>query len=222
MHYRDWTAVQVREWIEEAAKTTSRLSGRVGPKKEPGNAMPEIVREAWKDAAPNNTPDRIIPSARALACMEAVWGWINALQREEERRLLYDWSAAKALGKGSLARVIEQSEYAERTFSRAVNRVCQRIADSLNRKQEVRLTMAVDDVSVMGDPTRVSQVASVSRAKRQPTAERYFDRLTHDDSAEAAVATGKMLAAINKRRQNQARRAAERRARQQEKRKAEA
>lgn len=210
MHYRDWTAQQVRDWLIEAAETATRLPGGYGPRRD-GNSMPEIVREKWKDAAPNSTISRQPPSSHALSRMELVWSWVNSLEHEAERRLLYEWSEAKALGRGYLARIIENSAYSERTFRRAVNRVCKRIADEQNRKCEIRLVMPVDGVSVMGDAVTDFSVSSKTCAHTpSPRFVRSVDKLHHDID-DASI--GKQLAAINRRRQNEARRKAERQAR---------
>jgi hypothetical protein len=44
----------------------------MGPRKF-GNAMPETVREKWKDAAPMTTASQPAASSHAIARMEAVW-----------------------------------------------------------------------------------------------------------------------------------------------------
>lgn len=217
MHYTDWTARQVKEWIVEAASTTSMLSGRYGPRKF-GNGMPEVVREKWKDAAPMATPSRSIPSSHALDRMEAVWAWINALPSEADRRLLYEWAEAKALGRGNLAAVISRSEYAERTYRMLVTRLCQRIADNLNQVYEVRLTVRVDEIAAIGDPVRDFTVRSGSYGPRTPKAWMATDaKPHHNEDTDSCQSEGKYLAGVNKRRQNQARRAAERKAKREAK-----
>lgn len=218
MHYRDWTATQVRDWLIEAARTVRSLPRDNGPR-EFGNAMPEIVREKWKDAAPSTAHSRDLASSHAIARMEAVWSWVNDLPREEDRRLMYEWGEAKALGKGYLARVMERNEITERTLRNVVTRICQRIADGLNRKHEIRLTIPLDPVSEISDPVCDFSVQSkyCATAVKSPKFVREDDHLTCDDSKEGKQALGKHLAAINRRRQNQARRKAERQAKKRQK-----
>lgn len=209
IHYRDWTARQVRDFLIEGAKTTRMLHGGHGPR-EFGNSMPTVVREAWKDAAPMTTTSRPIPSSHALARMEMVWGWINALPREADRRLLYEWSEAKALGRGYLARVMERNDTTERTLRHAVTRICQGIANSLNRKHEIRLTMPVDEPAGFSDPVHDFDVRSAVRVARQPRHTAPTEKLTNDSSPEAVEARDKHMARVMRSRKNRAKRAAER------------
>lgn len=218
MHYRDWTAEQVRDWLIEAAETANKLPGGYGPKKQPGNSMPAVVLEKWKDAAPTTEPSRPIASSGALSRMEQVWSWINKLPHKQERDLLYDWSEAKALGRGYLARVMERNEITERTLRRAVMAVCQGIANALNRKHAIRLTMKVDGVSVIGDPVCDFSVSSkyCARAPRTPKSVRTLDaKPLNDKSPEGVESFTKHLARVNRHRRNQAKREAERRERRQ-------
>lgn len=219
MHYRDWTAAQVRDVIIEAAHTVSLLPDDWRPKKET-NALPETVREQWKDQA-NEVRYRRRASAGEISRMEMAWGWINSLDHEPERRLLYEWTEAKALGKGYLARVMARNELTERTMRRAVTRVCQRIADSLNRKHEIRLTVGVDEMSVISEISRADKVAVKKCAPpKTPRAQRSFEHLEHDRSKAGHDQFAKHLAAVNRRRKNEAMRKAQRDAKKRKQREA--
>lgn len=221
MHYRDWTATQVRDWLIEAASTVRSLPRANGPKKS-GNCHPEIVRESWKDTKSADTDGhaRHVSSSFAIARMEAVWSWVNDLPREEDRRLMYEWAEAKALGKGYLAVVMERNELTERTLRRAVLCLCQRIADGLNRKHEIRLTIPLDPVSEISDPVRDFSVASkyCAAAPKTPKAMKTWDAVpTHSRDPQDKAEFAKHLKAVNRSRANRQKREAERRAKKRQK-----
>lgn len=212
MHYREWTARQVRDWIEEAAATVLMLPKDWLPRKD-GNSFPETVREKWKDAAGEMVYHRQ-PTSGELSRMEQVWTWINDLP-EEERRLLYGWGEAKVTRNRTLRYFAEENSISERTLRYAVTRVCQRIADGLNRKHEIRLTAAVDPIAEIGDPVRDFSVASnnCAKPKRSPKAERAIDaKPLHDDTPEGIESFEKHLNRVNRSRRNRAKRASDRKA----------
>lgn len=206
--YQDWTAEQVRDWLVEAAATADKLPGGYGPRREPGNGMPEVVREKWKDAAPNATVSRPHASSFAIARMEAVWTWVNGLSREDDRRLLYDWSEAKALGRGYLHRIMERNPLTERTLSNSVLALCQGVAKSLNRKQEVRLSGPIDEAIEISDPVRDYSVASKNCATppKTPRHTGPSEKSRHDSSEATILSIEKHMAAVRRRRQNEAKR----------------
>ncbi|WP_136659110.1 DUF6362 family protein [Nitratireductor sp. XY-223] len=130
--FEDWTAKAVEHRVVEAAETLALCPRALGPKAF-GNAMPEPLRRQIDAYASNAPRYRRRPSAGAIDRMEACWAWINALEDEAERRLLYDWARAKC-GRGRSLHLLAQLEgVSGRTLRREITRICTAIASSLNR-----------------------------------------------------------------------------------------
>lgn len=146
LSYAVWTYRDVKSRVIEMAETLLRLPPVRGPKVY-GSAMPEMVREKWKDAAPTNGRLRLLPSAGAIGRMEECFDWINAYLDFGGRNRLYDYGFTKTRRGIYLEEYLERNEIARRTFERQIQRDCQTIADNLNRKLSVRFTIPVDDVS---------------------------------------------------------------------------
>lgn len=144
--YAAWHYEDVRARLLEMAETLIRLPPVRGPKVF-GNAMPETVKEAWKDAAPNNGRVRLLPSAGAIARMEECFDWINGYLDAEGRIAIYDYSFIRTRKGMYLLEYLEKNEIAKRTFYDRIQRYCQIIADNLNRKLSVRFTMPVDSAA---------------------------------------------------------------------------
>ncbi|WP_419906366.1 DUF6362 family protein [Hoeflea sp.] len=85
------------------------------------------------DSYSSNRPRyRRRPSADAIDRMEASWNWINALESDLDRRLLYRWARAKS-GQGQpLTSVAGDEGICKRTLRRKIDHICSLIADSLN------------------------------------------------------------------------------------------
>lgn len=162
LKYQAWSYEDVRARVIEMAETLLRLPPVRGPKVF-GNAMPETVREMWKDAAPVNGSLRILPSAGSIGRMEECSDWINTYLDEGGRRLLYDYGFTKTRKGLYLEQYLERNDLVRRTFERKIRRYCQAIADNLNRKLAIRLTMPLDGVSQIIIEEASTTVSSESR-----------------------------------------------------------
>ncbi|WP_156408845.1 DUF6362 family protein [Rhizobium sp. Root708] len=120
------------------AETLRRMPAARGPKAF-GSAMPETVRSVSEAFGYQPARYRQTASAGALGRMEGVFGWINALSDENERKLIYAWSWVKVRKGVTIARFAEENLLNERTLRRAITAICQSIADILNQKGQFRL-----------------------------------------------------------------------------------
>lgn len=141
MNFTDWTAKAVEIRILEMADTLRISPATRGPKAY-GNAMPEAVRR-YDDAYGFHTARyRETASAASLGRMEQVWNWINALPEEVDRKLIYAWSWVKVRKGMKLSAFAAENELTDRTLRREISRICQLIANNLNRSMQVRLNNA--------------------------------------------------------------------------------
>lgn len=161
MSYEVWTYDAVRARIIDAAETLLIGPADLGPRMV-GMGVFEEYRDDYRRG--ETTRYRRIPTARALAEMEETWTWINQWLCEKDRKLVYDYGFIMCRKGLTLGVWCEKNGWIKRTFERAVNRCCQAIADNLNRKHAIRLTMAVDDMSQNQSETASSKVTSDSRA----------------------------------------------------------
>ena len=139
MIFLDWTAKAVEHRILGMADTIRKLPAVRGPKAF-GSAMPDVVRRQVEAYGSNRSRYRETASAGELACMEEARDWINGLPDQAERRFIYAWSWTKVRRGFTVSRFAEENDMNERTLRRAVTAACQRIADNLNRAQQVRLS----------------------------------------------------------------------------------
>lgn len=152
MTFEVWTAAAVEGRIVEAAETlmqTPNVGFAAG-----GGMWPEYVRDY-----PKPMKTRVRPSPAALQRMEETWVWVNSILPEEDRKLIYAWSWFKARTDRKVAEFASREGMNSRTLRRAVVRICQRIANSLNQKRVTWQTVPVDAVS---DPKPVSASERVS------------------------------------------------------------
>lgn len=160
--YSTWDYADVRARVIEAADTL--MMGE--PDRGPGFAglMGDVV-QAYNDAygAAAATFKRI-PSPGAIARMEETWVWINTWLVEDDRRICYEYGFLMVRRGLTIQGWCERNGWIKRTFERAVNRCCQRIADRLNRKYAVRLTADVDAMSQITEKVASFQVVSDNRA----------------------------------------------------------
>lgn len=176
MKFGDWTAKAVEEWIIEMADTLRKLPAARGPKVF-GNAMPEALRSFEESYGAHAARYRENASAGALARMEQVFGWINALPQEADRKLIYAWSWVKVRRGRTISAFAEENAFNERTLRRAVTAICQAIADNLNQKGQVRLLApdcAVSEVQADIASTTVTSGNCVT-AWRSPDAKPQVD-----------------------------------------------
>lgn len=202
--YQTWTRSDVKARIIEAADTL--MMGE--PDRGPGYAglAGEIVREVAESYGYGSLAYRRIPSPGAIARMEETWEWINTCLDEAERRLVYEYGFLMTRKGLTIAGWCERNGWIRRTFERAVNRACQRIADDLNRKHHVRLTADIDVLSQITAKHVSFEVASDSRALvDHQTYHRAVDATpTHTPGSEAEIA--KHIEKVNKQRRDEAER----------------
>ncbi|AVA22482.1 DUF6362 family protein [Rhizobium sp. NXC24] len=141
MNFVDWTAKAVEARILEMADTL-RISPSVRGPKMFGNAMPESVRRYDESYGVQPARYRENASAASLGRMEQVWNWINALPSEADRKLIYAWSWVKVRRGMTISAFAVENDLNDRTLRRQIDRICQRIADNLNRIMLVRLNNA--------------------------------------------------------------------------------
>lgn len=202
--YEAWTYSHVKARIIEAAETLMLTA----PDRGPGFAglMGDIVREVAESYGYGSTSIRRIPSPGALQRMEETWAWINTYLDEADRRLVYDYGYLMTRKGLTITKWCERNGWIKRTFERAVNRACQRIADNLNRNLVIRLTVPVDLVSQNQSEHASTEVASDNRAlvKRTPY-HRADDAIpVHIPGTEAEIA--KYIEKVNKQRREEAER----------------
>lgn len=145
MKYEAWTARAVEDRVIEAAETLMLLPDVKGPSAY-GCAMPAYVQD-WNAYAAEPSRYKRRASREALDRMPETWGWINTFLDEADRRFLYAWAWIKARQGKKIADFASREGMNVRTLRRAVTRLCQRIANELNRNHAVRLNDHVDAVS---------------------------------------------------------------------------
>lgn len=200
--YAAWTYDAVRERVIEAAETLMMGEADRGP----GYAglMGEVVREVAESYGYGIAGFRRVPTAGALARMEETWTWINSWLEEKDRRLVYEYGFIMTRKGLTITKWCERNGWIKRTFERAVNRACQRIADNLNRNHAIRLTTDIDAVSQITDELASFEVASDNRAPVKPLPYHRADdaRPIHIPGTEAEIA--KHIEKVNKQRRAEA------------------
>lgn len=185
--YSTWTYSDVRARIIEAADTL--MMGE--PDRGPGFAglMGDVVREVAEGYGYDLATYKRVPSPGAIMRMEETWRWINTWLKEDDRRLCYEYGFIMTRKGHTIAGWCERNGWIKRTFERAVNRACQRVADELNRKYEVRLTADIDAVSQITAKSTPFEVVSDNRAPvRRKDYHRADDaKPTHSPGSEAEI-----------------------------------
>lgn len=201
--YQAWTYEMVRERIIEAAETLLMNPAAFGPRLI-GMALFDEYQDDYRRG--ETTRVRSAPSAHALAEMEETWTWINTCLPEKDRKLVYDYGFIMSRKGLTLKVWCERNGWIKRTFERAVAHCCQRIADELNRKHQVRLTVAFDYLSQNEAKHASFEVASDSRAPVKPKLYHRADDATptHTPGSEAAIAHH--IEKVNKQRREEAER----------------
>jgi hypothetical protein len=158
LNYEAWTAKAVEECVLEAAETLMRMPNdyRGG-----GGSIWGQYRDEY---GPTKTRIIVRPTGAAIDRMEKVWDWINRLPDQADRVLLYAWAWVKTRRGRSINDFASGEGMNVRTLRRAVTRICQLIANDLNRMQLVRLNSAVDLVSENQAELHPEQISSVSYA----------------------------------------------------------
>lgn len=152
-----WTAKAVEFRVLEAAETLM-LTPNVGGGG--GSAWPEYIPHY-----PRAMKIRIRPSPGALTRMLATWAWINALQSESDRRLLYAWAWTKTRKGKFIDDFASREGIKSRTLRWTITRICQAIADDLEQRKVPCFEQAVDYVAEI-EPETASQTVSSERSAK--------------------------------------------------------
>lgn len=157
MTYQAWTHKDVEARVVEAAATLMLM---------PNVKMPETVQAIWReykdDYGKGKTRYRKRPEGAAMDRMYETWGWINALEGEADRKLLYGWACVKARKGAKLKHFALENMMDDRFLKRKIDDLNQQIANNLNRLYLVRLTDGVDPVSENDDNSHQQTVSSES------------------------------------------------------------
>lgn len=146
MNFTAWTFEAIRERIVEAALTLRASPAALGPRMKSGS-MRDIVEEWAAYGAEEEKPRRLPPTAQALSRMEETWGWINSFLAEAQRKFVYDYGFIKTRRGRTINAYIKRLGISRSTFDRQIREYCQIIADSLNQKCLVRLTVPMDGLT---------------------------------------------------------------------------
>lgn len=144
--FSEWTYEQVRAQIIEAAYTLRASPADAGPRLRNG-AMSDVVHAMSEAYGYSETTVRRTSSAGAISRMYQVWDWINAYLDEEARKLVYEYAFIKTRKGIYLDAYLKKIDMTRRSFERRIQSHCQRIANNLNQKHKIRLTVAMDGVS---------------------------------------------------------------------------
>ncbi|MGR9188822.1 DUF6362 family protein [Rhizobium leguminosarum] len=157
--FAEWTYEQVRAQIIEGALTLRSSPAALGPRMGQG-AMSDIVRDLMESYGYSEATVKRIPSAGAISRMHETWDWINTYLNEEQRKLVYDYAFIKTRKGVYLEAYLKKIDMSRSTFERRIQSHCQQIADNLNQKCRVRLTVALDEVTEINVETTSITVAS--------------------------------------------------------------
>ncbi|ESY89031.1 hypothetical protein X739_00605 [Mesorhizobium sp. LNHC220B00] len=147
-----WTAKAVEYRVLEAAETLMLTPNTyIGGG---GNGWPDYIPHY-----PRAMKVRIRPSPGALTRMVATWSWINALQSESDRRLLYAWAWTKTRKGRFLSDFASREGVNSRTLRWTITRICQDIADRNNQQKVAWLGDVIDDIAEI-EPEPASQTVS--------------------------------------------------------------
>ncbi|TPM89848.1 DUF6362 family protein [Mesorhizobium sp. B2-1-3A] len=178
MSYSAWTPKAVEHRLLEAAETLMLLPNVRGPKSY-GSAMPAPVRE-WEAYGSEPSRYKSRPSREAIDRMPETWTWINSLPEQADRVLIYAWAWVKVRRGRSINDFASREGMNNRTLRRQITQVCQQIADDLNRKHMVRLTVVVDVVSEITaevDPEQISSVTYANHWRAEDAKPRHLPEL---------------------------------------------
>ncbi|MDG3577140.1 DUF6362 family protein [Rhizobium sp. YJ-22] len=161
--FAEWTYEQVRAHIIEAALTLRSSPAALGPRMRLGS-MSEVVQSMMDAYGAERAKARHVPTAGAISRMYAVWDWINEYLDEDARKLVYDYAFIKTRKGIYLDAYLKKIGISRSSFERRIQAHCQRIADNLNQKCRVRLTVGFDELTQMAVEDTSITVASKSCA----------------------------------------------------------
>ena len=145
--FAEWTHDQVKAQIIEAADTLRSSPADAGPGLKTG-AMASVLHDmvgAFGESEQNVR--RAPPSAGAISRMYQVWDWINVYLDEDARKLVYEYSFIKTRKGIYIEAYLRTIDMSRSTFERRIQSHCQQIADNLNQKHQIRLTVTLDGVT---------------------------------------------------------------------------
>lgn len=155
MNYTAWTPKDIEARILEAAETLMLMPNVRLP-----SAVPAIWREYKDEYGKAKSRYRRRPLAVAIDRMYQTWEWINALEKEADRKLLYGWAYVKVRKGMKLSSFALENMMNDRMLRRKIDQLTQVIANNLNRLRLVRLTDGVDPVSENDDNFHQQTVSS--------------------------------------------------------------
>ena len=157
MTYQAWTHKDIEARVLEAAQTLMLM---------PGVKMPASIQAIWReykdDYGKAKTHYRRRPEAAAIDRMYETWEWINALESEADRKLLYGWARVKVHKGMKLSSYALENMMNDRQLKRKIDGLNHCIANNLNRLYFVRLTDGVDPVSETEHKSHQQTVSSKS------------------------------------------------------------
>lgn len=159
MVFAEWTYEQVRAQIIEAAYTLRASPGDLGPRLR-GGAMSDVVRDMTEAYGYGEAKAPRIPTAGAISRMYETWDWVNAYLNEESRKRVYEYAFIKTRKGIYLDAYLKKIDMSRSTFERRIQSDCQCIANNLNQKHRVRLTVALDAVTEIDLKPKSITVAS--------------------------------------------------------------
>lgn len=162
MNFTDWSAKSIETRILEMADTLRVCPAVRGPKAF-GSNMPETVKRYDESYGFDVARYKETASAAALSRMDDVFTWINALPLQEDRKLIYAWSWVKVRKGMKISAFAAENELNDRTLRRQIDRICQHIANNLNRITLVRLNNPDCIVSEIQPDIAPQTVSSGSR-----------------------------------------------------------
>jgi hypothetical protein len=185
--YRAWTAKAVEHRVIEAAETLMLMPNVQGPRNFV-SLMPETIQD-WHAYGSEPSTYKVRPSRDAIGRMPETWSWINAHPSEEDRRLLYAWAWVKTRKGKSVNDFASREGHNNRTLRRQITRICQAIANELNRKHSVRLTIVVDvmsEITAEADPEQISSVKYANHWRTDDAKPRHLPEMLERTPAKRA------------------------------------
>lgn len=155
--YQAWTHKDIEARVLEAAATLMLMPGE--KKSAPIQA---IWREYKDDYGNEKTRYSRRPEGAAIDRMFETWEWVNGLEREADRKLLYGWAYVKTRRGMKLSRFASENLMNDRKLKRKIDELCQWIANERNRLYLVRFTDGLDGVSEIDHNSHQQTVSSES------------------------------------------------------------
>ncbi len=154
MKYAAWTWKAIEARIIEMADTLRLVPAHYGPR-EFGSPAIETVKSYEEAYGFHAARYSETASAASLGRMEEVFGWINGYLCEADRKLIYAWSWVKVRSGMKISAFAAENDLSDRMLRREITRICQLIANDLNRRMLVRLNS--DDCALSENQPELDQ-----------------------------------------------------------------